>query len=97
MYEPGGSGRQRKIKVLVFSPNVSRYRFVYPIEHETTEAVIEACGAAWAFYGGVFRTLIFDDLKAVVQRAEVVPLMFVGFDAWGEPPALAGQATALKQ
>lgn len=70
VYEPDGSGRQRKIKVLVFSPNVSRYRFVYPIEHETTEAVIEACEAAWAFYGGVFRTLIFDNLKAVVQRAD---------------------------
>lgn len=70
LYEPDGSGVRRKIKVLVFSPNVSRYRFVYPIERETVEEVIGACEAAWAFYGGVFRTLIPDNLKAIVQRAD---------------------------
>lgn len=72
MYEPDGSGVRRKIKVLVFTPNVSRYRFVYPIERETIEAVIAACEAAWAFYGGVFRTLIPDNLKAIVQSADPI-------------------------
>jgi hypothetical protein len=35
-----------------FTPNVSRCRFVYPIERETTVEAIAAFEAAWAFYGG---------------------------------------------
>ncbi len=50
----------------IFTPNVSRYRFVYPIEHETTPEAIAACEAAWAFYGGVFRVMVIDNMKAVV-------------------------------
>jgi hypothetical protein len=51
-------------------PNVSRYRFVYPIERETTVEAIAACEAAWAFYGGVFRVMVIDNMKAVVARAD---------------------------
>jgi hypothetical protein len=69
-FEPDASGKRRKIKVIVFTPNVSRYRFVYPIERETTEEVIAAFEAAWAFYGGVYKAAIVDNLKAIVQHAD---------------------------
>jgi transposase len=49
---------------------VSRYRFVYPIEHETTESAIEACESAWQFYGGVFAVVIPDNTSAIVDRAD---------------------------
>lgn len=75
-YEPGPDGTRRKIKVIVFTPNVSRYRFAYPIERETTEEVIAAFEAAWTFYGGIYRAVLVDNLKAVVQCADRVEPRF---------------------
>ncbi|MGH7553076.1 MAG: Mu transposase domain-containing protein, partial [Longimicrobiales bacterium] len=54
----------------IFTPSVSRYRFVWPCFRETTESAIEACEEAWAFYGGVFRVVIPDNTKAIVERAD---------------------------
>jgi hypothetical protein len=34
--EPDGTGVRRRKKAFIFTPNVSRYRFVYPIDRETT-------------------------------------------------------------
>lgn len=56
-------------KAFIFTPNLSRYRFVYPIDAETTEAAIKACEAAWEFYGGVFEVLLPDNTKAIVAKA----------------------------
>lgn len=60
-------GRRRRLRVWIFTPSVSRYRFVYPCFDESTASAIEACEAAWAFYGGVFRALIPDNTKAIVS------------------------------
>ena len=51
-------GTRRRFKAWIFTPGVSRYRFVFPCERETTASAIEACEAAWAFYGGVFHVLV---------------------------------------
>ena len=56
-------------KAFIFTPTLSRYRFVYVVERETTESAIEACEAAWAFYGGVFKALVPDNTKAIVDVA----------------------------
>jgi len=69
-YEPDGDGKRRRFRALIFSPSVSRYRFVYPLVRETTEEVIAACEAAWSFYGGVFEVLVPDNTKAIVERAD---------------------------
>ncbi|MBK8230654.1 MAG: transposase [Candidatus Eisenbacteria bacterium] len=83
--EPDEHGKRRLLKVIVFTPNVSRYRFVHVLERETTEEVIAACEAAWAFYGGVFRALIVDNLKAVVQRADLTePLLNPSFQEYAQ-------------
>lgn len=63
-------GRRQKMKVWIFTPVLSRYRFVYPVGKESTASAIEACEAAWDFYGGVFHVVIPDNTKAIVQRAE---------------------------
>lgn len=68
--DPDGSGKRRRMRSWIFTPCVSRYRFVYPCLLETTASAIEACEAAWEFYGGVFRTLIPDNTKAIVQDAD---------------------------
>jgi transposase len=66
--EPGGGAPRRRFKAWVFQAVRSRYRFVYPCVRETTESAIEACEAAWAFFGGVFRVLVPDNTKAIVAR-----------------------------
>jgi transposase len=65
-----GEGKKRRFKAWIFTPVVSRYRFAYPIERETVEEAIEACEAAWEFYGGVFEVVIPDNTKAIVERAD---------------------------
>jgi Mu transposase-like protein len=62
-------GKRRRKKAFIFTPSFSRYRFAYPIERETTVAAIEACEAAWEFYGGIFPVIIPDNTKAIVIQA----------------------------
>jgi hypothetical protein len=59
-------GQRRRFRAWIFTAVRSRYRFVYPTFEETTARAIEACEAAWAFYGGVFTVLIPDNTKAII-------------------------------
>jgi transposase len=65
-------GVRRKVKAWIFTAVLSRHRFVWPIERETTAEAIAACEAAWAFFGGVFRVVVPDNTKAVVSLADPV-------------------------
>ncbi|MBK9967223.1 MAG: transposase family protein [Holophagales bacterium] len=64
-----GEGGKRKLKAWIFTATRSRHRFVYPTLTETTKDAIEACEAAWRFYGGVFRVLLPDNTSAIVDEA----------------------------
>lgn len=68
--KPDLTGRRCRFRAWIFTPVVSRYRFVYPVFRETTETAIEACEAAWRFYGGVFDVVIPDNPKCLVQGAD---------------------------
>lgn len=68
--EPDQSGRRRRVRSWIFTPVLSRYRFVYPVASETTDSTIEACEAAWEFYGGVFEVIIPDNTSAIVEKAD---------------------------
>jgi hypothetical protein len=70
LLEPDEHGRRRRFRAWIFTPVVSRYRFVYPCMSESTETAIAACEAAWEFYGGVFRVLLPDNTKTIVQTAD---------------------------
>jgi transposase len=63
-------GRRRRFRAFIFTAVRSRHRFVYPVFQETTEQAIEACEAAWEFFSGVFRVLIVDNAKAIVDKAD---------------------------
>ena len=67
---PDHQDKPRRLRAWIFTPVVSRLRFVYPCFAETTEGAIEACEAAWMFYGGVFKVLVPDNTKAIVQIAD---------------------------
>jgi len=62
--------RWRRFRAWIFTAVRSRHRFVYPTFEETTTRAIEACEAAWTFFGGIFTVLIPDNTKAIVQRAD---------------------------
>jgi hypothetical protein len=78
--EPDDRGRRRRFRAWIFTAVLSRHRFVYPCLRETTAAAIEACEAAWRFFGGVFHVLIPDNTKAIVQTADPLqPLISAAF------------------
>jgi hypothetical protein len=54
---------------LVFTAGFSRHQFVWLSFSQALEEVIEGFEAAWEFFGGVFRVVIVDNLKAVILKA----------------------------
>jgi hypothetical protein len=62
-------GRKR-FRAWIFTAVRSRYRFVYPTFEESTARAIEACEAAWDFFGGIFTVLIPDNTKAIITTAD---------------------------
>ncbi len=85
------TGRRRRVHALIFTAVVSRHMFVWLTYSQTLVAVIAGCEAAWAFFGGVFKVLIPDNLKAVVTEADAVnPRLSTG---WLDYAQYAGFAT----
>lgn len=74
------TGKQRDLWALVFTPVVSRYSFVWLTHRQTIDDVIAGFEAAWAFYEGVFATVIPDNMKTVVIQADSLePRLNQGF------------------
>jgi transposase len=69
LYDPE-VGRRRTVHGLIFTAVVSRHTFVWLSYRQTLEDVIEGFEAAWEFFGGVFKVVIPDNLKAVVDKAD---------------------------
>jgi transposase len=63
-------GRKRRFRAWIFTAVRSRQRFVCPTFEETTARAIEACEAAWAFFGGIFKVLIPDNAPAIITQAD---------------------------
>ena len=61
---------QRDLWALVFTPVVSRYSFVWLTHRQTLDDVIAGFEAAWGFFGGVFATVIPDNMKTIVDQAD---------------------------
>jgi transposase len=63
------SDRRRVCHALIFTACLSRYCFVWLTFAQTTEAIISGFEAAWSFFGGVFRTVIPDNMSGIVDKA----------------------------
>ena len=63
-------GHKRRFRAWIFTAVRSRHRFVYPTFEETTTRAIDACEAAWHFFGGIFKVLIPDNTSAIVTQAD---------------------------
>jgi transposase len=64
------SGRRRMVWALIFTACYSRHCFVWLSFRQTTQVVIDGCEAAWTFFCGVFRTVIPDNMEAIVDDAD---------------------------
>jgi transposase len=72
--------KKRRFRAFIFTAVRSRHRFVYPSFEETTARAIEACEAAWEFYGGIFKVIIPDNTKAIIVDADpLAPRITPGF------------------
>jgi transposase len=72
--------RRRRTWALVFTAVYSRHQFVWLTHSQTLDAVIAGCEAAWAFFGGVFKVIITDNMKAIVAKADAVnPVLTQGW------------------
>jgi transposase len=63
-----GSGTRRVTHGLIFTACYSRHCFVYLTHRQILDQVIAGFDAAWVFFGGVFRVVIPDNLKAMWAR-----------------------------
>ncbi len=70
LLEPDLFGKRRRFRAWIFTSVLSRHRFVWPCFSESTQTAIEACEAAWEFFGGIFKVLIPDNTKAIVDQAD---------------------------
>lgn len=64
------AGKRRVVRGLILTACLSRHQFCWPTYGETLPEVIEGLEEGWEFFGGVFRVLIVDNLKAIVDRAD---------------------------
>jgi hypothetical protein len=63
------SDRRRVVQALIFTACYSRHSFVYLSFTQTTAAVIAGFEAAWAFFGGVFKIIVPDNMSSVIDKA----------------------------
>jgi len=66
------SGRRRKVWALVFTAAYSRHSFVWLSFSQDMATVIAGFEACWAFFGGVFKVVIPDNMATVVTRADAL-------------------------
>jgi hypothetical protein len=85
LLEPDEHGKRRRFRAFIFTSVLSRHRFVYPTFTERTADAICACEAAWEYFGGIYRTLIPDNTKAIVNIADPLdPVINVTFQEYAQ-------------
>jgi hypothetical protein len=64
------TGRQRVCWALIFTACYSWHCYVWLSFRQTTEVVISGFEAAWAFFGGVFKVVIPDNMSSIIVEAD---------------------------
>jgi transposase len=66
------TGRRRVAHALIFTAVYSRHMFIWLTFRQTLDAVIAGCEAAWAYFGGIFKVLVPDNMSPIVADADPV-------------------------
>jgi transposase len=64
------SGRRRQVHGLLVTLLYSRYAFLHVTFRQDLPALLDGLEAAWAFFGGVVKRLVLDNLKPAVTTAD---------------------------
>jgi transposase len=84
------AGRRRVCWALIFTACYSRHSFVWLTLSQRLADVIAGCEAAWGFFGGVFRVLIPDNMKPIVDVADPIsPRINAGFFEYAQSRGFA--------
>ena len=84
------AGRRRVCQALIFTACYSRHSFVWLTFSQRLADVIAGCEAAWVFFGGVFRVLVPDNMKPIVDVADPVsPRFNAGFFEYAQSRGFA--------
>lgn len=84
------AGRRRVCHGLIFTACYSRHSFVWLTFRQGLGDVIAGCEAAWSFFGGVFKVLIPDNMKPIVDVADpVAPRINAGFFEYAQARGFA--------
>ncbi|HTZ87855.1 MAG TPA: IS21 family transposase [Solirubrobacteraceae bacterium] len=79
MLDPA-TGRMRALWALIITLSFSRYQFVWPTFVQTTEAVCEGLDHAWSFFAAMIRTIVPDNMKAIVKTPDALtPTLVTAF------------------
>ena len=79
MFDPV-AGRMRALWALIVTLSFSRHQFVWPSFVQTTETVCEGLDHAWAFFGAMIRTIVPDNMKAIVKTPDALsPILCAAF------------------
>ncbi|MFC4770343.1 IS21 family transposase, partial [Effusibacillus consociatus] len=62
------SGKLKTFQMAVFTPAYSNYRYAYLFTKQTTECFQEAHALFFREVGGVFQTMVYDNMKVAVKR-----------------------------
>ena len=62
--------RRRVLWALIFTAVYSRHMFVFLTFSQSFDDVVAGFEAAWDFFGGVFKAVIVDNVKAIVDKAD---------------------------
>ncbi|MGO9837354.1 MAG: DDE-type integrase/transposase/recombinase [Polyangiaceae bacterium] len=74
------AGRVRSLWALIITLSFSRYQFVWPTFVQTTETVCEGLDHAWAFFAAMIRTIVPDNMKAIVKTPDALsPILVTAF------------------
>jgi len=74
------SGRVRSLWALIITLSFSRYQFVWPSFLQTTETVCEGLDHAWVFFAAMIRTIVPDNMKAIVKTPDALsPILVTAF------------------
>jgi transposase len=66
------AGKRRRVWALVFTAAYSRHTFVWLSFRQDLDTVIGGFEACWAFFGGVFKVVIPDNMATIVSRADAL-------------------------
>jgi transposase len=84
------AGRRRVCQALIFTACYSRHSFVWLSFGQRLGDVIAGCEAAWSFFGGVFKVLVPDNMKPIVETADPIsPRFNAGFFEYAQSRGFA--------